>query len=514
MMKNRITLLMLCCCFLLQTHAWQPDPTRHHRLLITHIWIADGSGGKAYTGSVRIRGNKITEVGNLKPQKDEEVIDGGGLLLAPGFIDTHSHHLGHMAEYPDCPATSNQGITTIVVGQDGNSHPPDTIRAMLKRKPAAVNVATYTGQTTLRENVMGENDLLRKATAAEVDAMKKILRREMERGSLGLSTGLEYEEAFYSSEDEVLQLASVAAKAGGRYISHIRSEDVTLDEAIGEIIHIGRVNHMPVQISHIKVSMKSKWGRSADILRRLDSARRAGIDITADVYPYNFWNSTLRVLFPGRNYEDPEAAEFAVNELFDAGSSVLVLYAPEPSYAGKTIGEIAALRKEKSSLSLIWLVAQASAFQKNNPGYPHGIEAIAARSMEDRDVANFIAWPHANICSDGNAGGHPRGYGAFTRVLAKYVREEKRLTLEAAIHKMTALSAAHVGIARRGRIAPGYYADLVLLNPLTVKDHAGLGNSHALSSGIERVWINGQLTYHNQQATGKRPGVFIGRNEK
>lgn len=513
-MHKGIPVILYCCALLIQTSAQQPAPSRQRGLLITHVLIADGSGRKAYPGSVRIRENKITEIGTLSPRNDEAIIDGGGLVLAPGFIDTHSHHLGHMNEYPDCPATNNQGITTIVVGQDGNSYPPDSIRAMLKRKPAAVNVATYTGQTTLRENVMGENDLLRKATAAEVDAMKKILGQEMKRGSLGLSTGLEYESAFYSSEDEVLQLASVVARTGGRYISHIRSEDVTLDEAIGEIINIGRVNRMPVQISHIKVSMKSKWGRSADILQRLDSARRAGIDITADVYPYNFWNSTLRVLFPGRNYEDPEAAEFAVNELFDPGSSVLVQYAPEPLYAGKTMGEIAALRKEKPSISLIWLIAQAAAFRKNHPDHPDGIEAIAARSMEDGDVTNFISWPHANICSDGNAGGHPRGYGAFTRVLAKYVREEQRLPLETAIHKMTALGAAHVGIAKRGLIAPGYYADLVLLDPLTVKDHAGLGNSHALSSGIERVWINGQLTYHNQKATGNRPGVFIARKEK
>jgi N-acyl-D-aspartate/D-glutamate deacylase len=270
---------------------------------------------------------------------------------------------------------------------------------------------------------------------------------------------------------------------------------------------------MPVQVSHIKVSMKSKWGRSADILRRLDSARKAGIDITADIYPYNFWNSTLRVLFPARDYTSISAARFATDELFDPANSVLVAYAPHREYENKTISEIAAARKEDAANTLMELVAMASEFKKNNPGFEGTTEAIAARSMYDNDIANFIAWPHTNICSDGNAGGHPRGYGAFTRVLAKYVRDEKKLTLEDAIHKMTGLSAAHVGIRHRGRIAPGYYADLVLLNPLTVKDQAGLGNSHELSIGIERVWINGQMTYHNRKATGKRPGVFIARSE-
>jgi N-acyl-D-amino-acid deacylase len=506
-------ILLIAFCLTLLHATGQTTPRKSNTLIITNVLIADGTGSKAYTGSVRIRGNKIIAVGKLSPQKGEEVIDGDGQVLAPGFIDTHSHHLGHMDEYPDCPATNNQGITTIVVGQDGNSFPPDSIRAMLQQKPAAVNVATYTGQTTLREKVMGENDLLRKASSAEVEAMKKILHREMRQGSLGLSTGLEYEAAFYSDKDEVLQLATEAARFGGRYISHIRSEDVTLNEAITEIIDIGKRTGMPVQISHIKVSMKSKWGQSTDILRCLDSARRAGVNITADVYPYDFWNSTLRVLFPARNYSDRQAAAFATAELFDPAGSVLVAFAPQPEYENKTIAQIAASRNQDAAQTLMDLVAMASEFKKKNPGFEGTTEAIAARSMHEEDIANFIVWPHSNICSDGNAGGHPRGYGAFTRVLSTYVREQKKLPLEGAIRKMTALSAEHLGIRKRGRIAPGYYADLVLFNPQSVKDRAGLGNSHALSTGIDRVWINGELTYRNQLATGNRPGVFIARNE-
>ncbi len=480
--------------------------------LITHVQLIDGTGKPAIPASVRISGKKIVQIGTLTPVKGEEIIDGQGWILAPGFIDSHSHHFGDLDTHPEAIPTNNQGITTIIIGQDGESFPMDTIAARMKFQPIAMNVGTYTGQSSLREEVMGEKNVYRQASQLEIDKMKIILKRELKKGSLGLSTGLEYEQAFFSSKDEVIQLAKVAAAEKTRYMSHIRSEDIRMTDAIDEIIELGRVTKMPVQISHIKLAKKDDWGTAKLLIAKLEKARAEGINITADVYPYTYWNSTLRVLFPTRDYSNPVSAEFAVNHTFDANESYLVKYAPVEAYRGKTIAAIAAMRNEKPSTTLMALIAIASDFKEKNPNFKGTVEAIAAKSMIEKDVAAFIAWPNANICSDGNnTGGHPRGQGAFTRVLGKYVREDKIISLENAIYKMTGLSAKHLGIKDRGVIAVGNYADLVLFNPATVKDNATIQDSRALSSGIEMVWINGQVTYKNQKATGNYPGVFIKR---
>jgi N-acyl-D-aspartate/D-glutamate deacylase len=341
--------------------------------------------------------------------------------------------------------------------------------------------------------------------------MQALLAKEMQKGSLGLSTGLEYEDAFYSSTQEVLQLAQTAARWGGSYTSHIRSEDITLDAAIEEILTIGRITKMPIQLSHIKIGLKDKWGKAPTILQRLDRARSEGIKVTADVYPYDFWSSTLRVLFPKRDYTSLESAEFAVNHLFDPERSVLVRYAPYPIYIGKSITKIAGQQNKSAPLTLLELIEKADSFKKNNPSYPYGVEAIAAKAMAEEDVTTFISWPHANICSDGRAGGHPRGFGAFTKILREYVRERSMLKLEQAIYKMTYLGAQNSGIKNRGLIKEGYYADLVLFDPNTVADQSTLEQPTTLSGGIEMVWINGHITYHKQKPSGKRPGIFIER---
>jgi len=479
--------------------------------LIINVRVMDGTGRPAVKGSVRIKGDIILEVGNLKPNPNEKVIDGKGQVLAPGFIDAHSHHLGDLQKNPNGLSTSNQGITTVVIGQDGESYPMDSLEKDMKEKHIVANIASYTGHSSLREEIMGEKNLFRNATQAEIDKMKNILSKELSKGSLGLSTGLEYEQAFYSNRDEVLQLAKVAAAANTRYISHIRSEDVTMADALDEIIQIGKITKMPVQISHIKLAKQSDWNTASSILAQLEKARAEGVQITADVYPYTFWNSTLRVLFPARDYTNMASAQLAVTQLFDPSQSYIVQYAPNPSYVGKTLSAIAVERKESDAQALMSLVAIAADFKEKHPGYKGSIEAIAAKSMNESDVAKFIAWPYSVICSDGNGGGHPRGYGSFTRVLGKYVREDKVISLENAVHKMTAQTAEYLGIKDRGIIAVGKKADLVLLNPETVIDHAAILNSHALSTGIEMLWVNGQLVYAQQKATGKKPGVLIKR---
>jgi len=472
-------------------------PTTH---LITNVKVIDGTGLPAFAGGVRIVNDRIIDIGELTAFKNESVTDGKGFVLAPGFIDSHSHHDWGLFENPSAIAATNQGVTTIVVGQDGGSVPIDTIHARMKLNPISVNLATYTGQAWLREQVM-KDDLKRKATAVEIDSMKVILDRELDKGSLGLGTGLEYEAAFYSNRDEVVELAKVAAAKGGRYISHIRSEDMNLEESIAEIIEIGRAAKIAVQISHIKIAMRSKWGSSASILRQLQQARLEGVNITADVYPYAMWSSTPRVLFPKKDFENLASAEFATRELFDPASSVMTRYPPNKTYEGKTVTEIGKLNNETSAQALLRIIRETS-----DTG-----SSIVATSMSEVDISNFIDWEHSNICSDGSISGHPRGHGAFTRVLGKYVREQNLMPLETAVYKMTGLTAEHVGIKNRGLIARGYFADLVLFDPATVVDNATITNPTALSTGVEYVWVNGKLVYNKQAAQPNYSGRFIGR---
>lgn len=472
-------------------------PTTH---LITNVKVIDGTGLPAFMGGVRIVNDRILDAGTLTPFVNESVTDGKGLVLAPGFIDSHSHHDWGLFKNPSATAATSQGVTTIVVGQDGGSVPIDTIQARMKSTPISVNLATYTGQAWLRSQVM-KDDLKRKATSVEIDSMKMILSRELDKGSLGLGTGLEYEAAFYSNRDEVVALAKVAAGKGGRYISHIRSEDINLEQSIEEIIEIGRTAKIPVQISHFKIAMRSKWGHSTKILRQLQQARLEGINITADVYPYAMWSSTPRVLFPKKDFENLASAEFATQELFDPAASVITNYPPNKAYEGKTVTEIGKLNNETPAHALLRIIRETSETGSS----------IVATSMSEIDISNFMVWPHSNICSDGAMSGHPRGHGAFTRVLGRYVREQKLMPLEKAIYKMTGLTAEQVGIKNRGVLTRGNFADLVLFNPETVIDNSTIKDASALSTGVEAVWVNGKVVYQNKTAQPNFSGRFIDR---
>jgi N-acyl-D-aspartate/D-glutamate deacylase len=478
--------------------------------LITHVRLVDGSGAPAREASVRIRDGRILDTGRLTPSHTDTIVDGQGMTLTPGFIDAHSHHLGHALRNPSSPATASQGITTIVIGQDGSSDPMDSLAHYVNTRRLSVNIASYTGQTSLRQEAMGVDKLLRSATPAEIGRMKDVLRRELAKGSLGLSTGLEYEGAFYSTRDEVLELARTTATAGGRYISHLRSEDMKLDDALREIIDIGRITGMPVQISHIKIADRQRWGQADRIIATLEKARSQGVDITADIYPYTFWNSTLKVLFPDKRYADIRSAQLACDRLFDPNGSMLVRFLPDTSLEGLMLGTIARIRRETPAQTLLHLVATAEAYRKAHPD-DDGVEAIAGSSMREADVQAFTRWKHSVICSDGNAGRHPRGYGAFPRVLGRYVRETGLLGLEEAVHKMTGLTAHQLGIRGRGLVKPGYAADLVLLDPATVTDNATLHDSHAHATGILKVWVNGTLAYDQGRTTGNATGTLVKR---
>ena len=480
--------------------------------LVGNVIIIDGTGAPGFAGSVRVNGALIEAVGELSALPGESVIDGGGQVLAPGFIDTHSHADRHIFEQPQALAAVSQGITTAVVGQDGGVDnwllPLSAFFERLERQPAAINIAAYAAHNNIRQEVMG-GDFRRPASAAEIERMETLLEDELNAGALGLSTGLEYDPGIYSDPDEIIRLARLTAQHGGRYISHIRSEDRWFDKAVDEAIAVGRDAGIPVQISHMKLAMKSLWGTAPALLAKLDSAREQGIDVTADIYPYEYWQSFMYVLLPDRDISNRSEVEFALNELAPPEGMWLSRFDPQPEYVGKSLAEIARLRGIDPATAFQQLFAESAAWAGDSD---EPADKIIATSMSEADIAALLSWPHSNVCTDGSLNDlHPRGAGSFTRVLGHYVRELGALPLEQAIRKMTSLSATHMGITDRGLIRPGLAADLVLFDPATVIDNATPQEPSALSSGISRVWVNGETVYTNGKAGENRPGVVIRR---
>ncbi len=331
----------------------QPLSSTPSTWLIENARIIDGSGAPPSHGAVRVSGQRIEAVGNLEPRDNERRIDAKGLALAPGFIDTHSHADAELRDYPDAVNLTSQGITTIVVGQDGESpFPLKKFFTTWERQPAAINLAAFSGHNTLRHLVMGD-DFQRPARPVEITEMQQLLQQDLAAGALGLSTGLEYDPGIYSRSDEVLELARTVAAAGGHYISHMRSEDRQFESALNELLNIGRLTGIPVQISHFKLAMKPLWGTAEQVLAKLDAARAEGIDVTADVYPYEYWQSTLEVLFPERNFADLEAAREVLENIAPADGLLMSQYLPNPQLVGQTIADIAAARGTSEAQTLI-----------------------------------------------------------------------------------------------------------------------------------------------------------------
>ena len=479
--------------------------------LIINAHIIDGTGSSVMLGSVRLSGDRIVAVGDVVQEDADHIIDAKGLTLAPGFIDTHSHSDRLILAERDALAKITQGITTAVVGQDGDApYPLADFFAALEAAPAKVNIAAYAGHNTLRDEVMGA-DFRRPANENEIEAMSALLERELAAGAVGLSTGLEYEPGIHSQTSEVVHLAQLTADAGGRYISHIRSEDRWFNDALEEIIEIGRVTGMPVQISHLKLAMASQWGRSPWIIQRFDAAREEGIDLTADIYPYIYWQSNMMVLLPERDPMDLAAIDFVMAELAPPDGIIFTHFPAEPSYVGMTLTEIAAAR-DQSPTEAFSALAQLSIAHETATG--DAGDTMIGTSMRDDDIATFMTWPHTNICTDGSLRDrHPRSVGSFPRVLGRYVREQGVLTLESAIHRMTALPARHMGFADRGVVAPGMIADLVLFDPDTVMDRATTREPFAPSEGIESVWVAGVRVLHEGTVSETYPGRVIRRSD-
>lgn len=478
-----------------------------HADLVRGALLLDGTGAPGRVMDLRFERGVVTALGDLEALPGEVVIDGAGRVLAPGFVDTHSHHDRDVD--PTVPAAVSQGITTIVAGQDGGSQfPLADWYAELERAPRAVNVASYAGHGTLRLQVLGD-DYERVSTAAEVELMTALLEADLRAGALGLATGLEYDPGIYASTDEVIALTAATGRYGGRYISHVRSEDRDLEAAYDELVTIGRETGVPVQISHMKLARRGLWYEAARILAKLDAARAEGVDVTGDVYPYEYWSSTMTVLFPERDFEDRAEFEYVLTELVAPEEFIIGRFDPQPEYAGMTLAQVAADREADPVDTYMALIAELEAAYAADSSIS---ENIVARSMNGEDIAALLAWPHSNVCSDGSGGGaHPRGHGAFPRVLARFVREQGVLSLEHAIHKMTHLAAQHVGLHDRGLIAIGAPADLVLFDAATISDRATFDSPNQYAVGIDGVWVNGIRVLDADGTTGARPGWVLRR---
>lgn len=503
-MPVRARFARLIAVLSLATAASATPPARPAGLLIENVTIVDGTGAAGRPGAVRVSGGRIACVGACRAAPGDARLDGHGQVLAPGFIDTHSHHDRKLDELRLAPAVIRQGVTTIIVGQDGFSDlPVSGLFKRLESKPVAPNVASFVGHGSVREAVMRDRQKQR-ATPADVAKMAALVDAAMREGALGLSTGLEYEPAMYSDAGEVQALARAAARRGGRYISHMRSEDVNFDSALSELLEIGRVTGMPVQVTHMKLAMVDHWGQADAVLARLDAARAQGIKVTADVYPYAWWQSGLDVLMPSRDFTNRKEAEFALAHLAPPEGMILSEFTPDPKLVGKSIAEIAKMRGTDPAETYLALNRQAS-----EPGQS---ASVMANSMADADIAKFIGWAHSNVCSDGMlVDRHPRGAGSFPRIFAWLVREKKALTLEQAVHKMTGLAAEHVGFTDRGRIAVGLAADLVLFDPATIADRSTFADPSAAPVGIARVWVNGTEVLRDGQLSGATPGRVLRR---
>jgi N-acyl-D-amino-acid deacylase len=476
--------------------------------LLTNVVIYDGTGRPPFRGDVRVEGERIAAVApHLAAKQDETVLDQRGLALAPGFIDMHSHGSRGLGDDLDAATVSRQGITTILVGQDGESNfPLRDYLAQLAANPPAINLASMVGHATLREQVMG-TDLYRASTQQELARMKSLLARELTAGAFGLSTGLEYEAAHFSTTEEVIDLAKVAAAAKGFYISHVRDEASRTFDSFDEVLRIGREAELPVEITHIKMGSTSVWHQAAKRMPELfERARREGVDLKADVYPYTFWHSTIRVIVPDRDYFNPQKVEQALAENGGAQNIRIVNYAPEATLAGRTLAEIAAH----------WQVTPVEAYMRivkatGGADGPNEQDVnVLGTSMSEDDVSWFIAHPDIMFCTDGALhGAHPRGAGSYPRILGHYVREQKLLPLELAIRKMTALPAAQLRLDGRGRIAPGFIADLVVFDPATVIDRSTVEKPLEPPLGIPGVMVSGEWVVHDGEVTGRRPGRVL-----
>ncbi len=499
--------------------------SRSYDIILQGGKIVDGTGGPWYYGDVGIRRSRIAKIGLLKAAKADKRIDATGLVIAPGFIDLHTHTDEEIERLPLAYNYLRQGVTTLVGGNCGESvYPVGESLVRLKRSGLGINFALLVGQATIRRQVMGMAD--RTPTQNEMKRIKALLAEAMQQGAIGMSTGLFYAPGSYSRTEEVVELARVAVRYGGIYASHIRDESdyhVGLTAAVKEAIEIGEKSKIPVQISHLKALGRPVWGKSAEVLDLIRAARDRGVDVTFDQYPYDASSTSLtgavvprwaqaggevrmkeRLLDPATREKIRAEMLLSIEKRGGPENLFLVIVAHDPGLEGKHLAEIGRIKeKEPVDAAIDILLA--------------GDVGVVSFSMQEEDVVRIMRSPDGMVASDGSlvqfgkGAVHPRYYGTFPRVLGKYVREDGILTLEDAVRKMTSAPANRIGLKDRGLIREGMIADITVFNPATVKDRATFQKPHQYPEGIEHVIVNGQPAVSGQRLTGIRAGKVLSR---
>ena len=519
--------------------------------------ILDGTGSPWYSGDVGIRNGRIAAIGRLDAAPATERIDARGQIVAPGFIDMLGQSELTILVEPRLPSKTFQGITTEITGEGGSVAPlndaivkadrvtyehfnitPDwrTLAqyfARIERQGMGINVATYVGATQVRRMVLGDANL--KPTAAQLDRMKALVREAMEQGAVGVSTSLQYAPAPYATTEELIALAGEAAKYGGIYATHMRSEGDGVLDALDEAVLIGRTAHIPVEIWHLKAAGKRNWGRMKEIVARIEAARRSGVDVTADTYAYPAWFNSLSAFVPPWAHDggterliarlkDPKMRQRIKKDMQTPGGTwdnewqeipgpeavtISVVQAAElRDLQGKTLADVAKLWNQDSIDTLLDILIKDRAYTY-----------VAVFGMSEPDIALALSQPWVSVDNDsqgtsptgqlGQEHPHPRAYGTFPRILRKFVREDHLLTLEEAIHKFTALPAQRMRLTDRGVLKQGMWADVVVFDPDRISDKATFEDPNQLSVGMDYVFVNGVAVLVQGKATRALPGKVL-----
>ncbi|MDB5809723.1 MAG: N-acyl-D-amino-acid deacylase [Betaproteobacteria bacterium] len=526
-MKSRRQLTIIACCVLFSLGTARAAETPYD-LVLRNARVVDGTGNPWYRADIAIRGDVIARIAPSIDEPATRVVDIGGLVVAPGFIDLHTHAMRGIFLVPTADNYVRQGVTTIMEGPDGGSPVPlkpflDKLAAL----PKSLNIGSFIGQGSVREAVIGLAN--RPATAEELERMRGIVRDGMRDGAFGMSTGLFYVPGNFTPLAEVVELQKVVAPFRGLHTSHMRDEASRVIDSVKETIAIGEQGGVPTQISHHKIIGKSYWGKSVETLKLVEEARARGFDATIDQYPYTASSTSIgAALLPQWAQEGGHQA--TVQRLKDApvrakiksaiadsirdergggdpANIVVSICDWDAKLAGKNLAELTVARGQAVNIdnaaeTTMWIVEQG-----NCGGVFH--------AMDEQDLQRIIRHPATMIASDGTVpifglgAPHPRSYGTLARVLAVYVRDKKILTLEDAVRKMSSYPAARLGLTDRGVLKPGMKADIAVFDPATVKDMATFEKPHQYAVGFPYVIVNGKIVYENGAMTAERPGRVL-----
>lgn len=515
------------------THAVDVD------ILIRNARVVDGTGSPWFRSDVAIDDGRIVAVGPAIDAEASETIDAAGRVLAPGFIDVHTHVESSVrrAGLERLPRADNfllDGVTTIITGNCGGSE-LDIAAYSQRLDGLGINVATLVGHNSVRRAVMGNEN--RAPTGAELEEMQSLVEQAMQDGAVGFSTGLLYVPGTYADTDEVISLARVASRHGGVYATHMREQGGKLHDSVNEAVLIGREAEMPVQISHFKVKGKTRWGTIGDAIELVESHRKNGVDVVIDAYPYERASTNLGVNLPrwavagelediAARINDPATREKIIEEMKailgdqgfkDYSFAMVSQFLADPTLNGKIISEINLARGRQATVDDEIDTILEMMLEGGEAGYIYGASMIY-HYMSVEDVDTIFEYPNAAVASDGGVREfgtgqpHPRSYGTNARVLADFVRERELLTLEDAVRRMTSLPARTFGFHDRGIVRPGFVADLVLFDPDRVQDHATFASPHQYTEGFDYVIVNGVTVVAGGELTDARPGMFVRRS--